>query len=133
MQAKPKNGVPVEPAKNTDQAPRIDTQRIGHHFPLPIVDEACENLGYDLFDKREGKFIKSQRDMEHSRLANALRDHGQRMQLHGRPATGTQTKDQIRSAILEVFPKIPEADLSSIVNHAFEEVIENRIESVNRY
>jgi hypothetical protein len=44
------------------------------------------------------------------------------MLLHGRPATEKETKDQIRSAILEVFPKIPGKDLEAIVGHAFEEV-----------
>jgi hypothetical protein len=47
------------------------------------------------------------------------------MMLHGRPATETQTKEQIRNAILEVFPKIPESDLAAIVNHAFEEVLQH--------
>jgi hypothetical protein len=55
------------------------------------------------------------------------------MQLHGRPATETQTKDQIRSAILEVFPRIPEKDLNAIVGHAFEEVKNNWTKSAARY
>lgn len=49
------------------------------------------------------------------------------MQLDGRPATATQTKDQIRSAILEVFPKIPEEALTAIVSHAFEEVDDREV------
>jgi hypothetical protein len=36
--------------------------------------------------------------------------------------TDTEHKEHIRGAIREIFPKIPEADLTSIVNHAFEEV-----------
>jgi hypothetical protein len=67
-------------------------------------------------------FQKSSRNYEETRLARSLHNYGQRMQLQGRPATETQAKDQIRSAILEVFPKIPEADLNAIVKHAFEEV-----------
>jgi hypothetical protein len=43
------------------------------------------------------------------------------MRLHGRPITEKESKDQIRSAILEVFPKVPEPDLDAIVSHAFEE------------
>lgn len=63
------------------------------------------------------------RNYEETQLARSLNDYGQRMRLHGRPATETQTKDQIRGAILEVFPKVPERDLDAIVHHAFEEVI----------
>jgi hypothetical protein len=32
------------------------------------------------------------------------------------------SKDHITGAVREMFPKIPEDDLSAIVNHAFEEV-----------
>jgi hypothetical protein len=41
----------------------------------------------------------------------------------GRERTEKETKEQIRSAMLEVFPKIPQKDLEAIVGHAFEEVI----------
>jgi len=43
----------------------------------------------------------------------------------------TETKADIRGAVRELFPKIPEADLDSIVNHAFEEVPNPRL--VNQY
>ncbi|KAF2275551.1 uncharacterized protein EI97DRAFT_63895 [Westerdykella ornata] len=98
---------------------RIDTQRIGHHFPDEVVDKACQFLGYEW--SHRGGFRKMRTNYETTALARSLHDHGERMFLHGQPATEKQTKDQIRSAILEVFPKIPEADLESIVNHAFEE------------
>lgn len=114
-QAKPKGKAHGDPEK---EAPRIDTQRIGHHFPNEIIDEACDVLGYFF---RNGVFQKSSRNYEETQLARSLHNYGQRMRLHGRPATETETKGQIRGAILEVFPKVPEADLNAIVDHAFEE------------
>lgn len=119
VSAKPKKA-PSETPSDQEKA-RIDTQRIGHHFPSEIVDEACENLGYDRFNRKTGKFFRSEEDFEHTQLARSLHSHGQRMQLDGRQATESQTKEQIRSGIMEVFPKIPRADLDSIVTHAFEE------------
>ena len=50
------------------------------------------------------------------------------MQLHGRPVTETESKVQVRDAVRDMFPKIPEADLTAIVTHAFEEVNRKRIE-----
>lgn len=117
MQATPKGKPNRDPEK--DSAARIDTQRIGHHFPNAVIDEACDVLGYYL---RRGVFQKINRNYEETQLARSLQNYGQRMRLHGRPVTEGETKDQIRSAILEVFPKIPEADLNAIVGHAFEEV-----------
>lgn len=51
----------------------------------------------------------------------AFADYKERQQLQGRPATETETKHHIAGAVRDLFPKIPEADLNSIVNHAFEE------------
>lgn len=99
---------------------RIDTQRIGHHFPDEVVDKACQFLGYEW--NRRGGFRKIRTDYETTELARSLHDYGERMLLHGQPATEKQTEDQVRSAILEVFPKVPEADLESIVTHSFKEV-----------
>jgi hypothetical protein len=36
--------------------------------------------------------------------------------------TEKETKNHTRGAVREMFPKIPEADLSAIISHAFEEV-----------
>ncbi|KAF2019965.1 hypothetical protein BU24DRAFT_419573 [Aaosphaeria arxii CBS 175.79] len=116
--AQPKARKNSDPEKDNDHAPRIDTQRIGHHFPNQIIDEACDVLGYIW---RNGTFHKSSRNYEETRLARTLRDYGHRMRLHGRPMTEKETKDQIRGAILEVFPKIPSSDLDGVVSHAFEE------------
>jgi hypothetical protein len=82
-------------------------------------------LGYFF---RNGVYHKSSRDYGETRLARSLADRGQRMQLHGRPVTETESKVQVRDAVRDMFPKIPEADLTAIVTHAFEEVNRQRIE-----
>jgi hypothetical protein len=55
-------------------------------------------------------------------VERGIANYEQRQALRGRPVTDTEHKEHIRGAIREIFPKIPEADLTSIVNHAFEEV-----------
>ncbi|KAH7116063.1 hypothetical protein B0J11DRAFT_539080 [Dendryphion nanum] len=113
--------VTAQPKKNAQtnrRNPQIDTQRIGYHFPNVVIEEACTILGYTW---RKGQFIKIVNNSEETRIARNLRDYDERMRLDGRPLTERDTKDQIRNAIREVFPKIPEADMEGIVNHAFEE------------
>jgi hypothetical protein len=55
-------------------------------------------------------------------VERGIANYEQRQALRGKPVTDTEHKEHIRGAIREIFPKIPEADLTSIVNHAFEEV-----------
>jgi len=76
-------------------------------------------LGYQF---RNGTYSKRAHNYDESRLARSLADAGQRMLLHGRPATDTESKTQIRAAVRDLFPKIPDEDLKAIVTHAFEEV-----------
>ncbi|KAF2188199.1 hypothetical protein K469DRAFT_566988 [Zopfia rhizophila CBS 207.26] len=113
VSAKPKNKAHANPDKISHHV-----HRLGHHFPNKVIDEACDVLGY-LF--RGGTYEKSTRMLDSSRLARSLAVHGNRMRLHDRPVTDTETKEQIRAAIRDLFPKIPEDDLTSIVKHAFRE------------
>jgi hypothetical protein len=111
-----------QPGPGNETAPRIDTQRIGHHFPNEVIDEACDVLGYRY---RNGVFQKSTRNYENNQLSKAIHSiqyDQSRMVLHDRP-NPARSREQVRDAVLEVFPKIPAADLAAILDHAFEEVI----------
>ncbi|KAF2658778.1 hypothetical protein K491DRAFT_592509 [Lophiostoma macrostomum CBS 122681] len=118
VSAKPKGKAQTGP--ENESAPRIDTQRIGHHFPNEIIDEACDVLGYRY---RNGVFQKSTRNYDNNQLSRKIQSiqyDQQRMVLHDRP-NPAKSREQVQAAVLEVFPKIPDADLTAILDHAFEE------------
>lgn len=94
--------------------------RVGHHFPLEIIMLACSKFGYT-YDEAQG-LSKDKSAARTDWIAQRVEDYSSRQALHGRPATENESKEHTRGAVREMFPKIPEADLSSIVNHAFEEV-----------
>ncbi|KAK4507369.1 hypothetical protein PRZ48_001104 [Zasmidium cellare] len=91
--------------------------RIGHHFKSNIVEEACQTLGYAYI---RGQFVKES-DLanlnERSKMAAALARHGYHFDRH----LEQETDDQVRAAIKELFPKIPEQDLKEILRHAWAE------------
>ncbi|OCL06017.1 hypothetical protein AOQ84DRAFT_297813 [Glonium stellatum] len=113
VSAKPKNKAHVNPEKIAHHV-----HRIGHHFPNEVVDQACDWLGYSY---RGGTYQKNLDSLSTSRLARSLATHGTRMGLHDRPGTVHETSQQIRAAIRDLFPKIPDKDLEAIVKHAFRE------------
>ncbi|KAF2102418.1 hypothetical protein NA57DRAFT_27594, partial [Rhizodiscina lignyota] len=86
--------------------------RIGNHFPVDVVRESCVWLGYHALGG--GKFSKYDLALDRS-----LKRHS---------AKGE--KAQIRTAIQELFPRIPEADLENIVTHAWKEG-SNRVGTAN--
>ena len=114
-QAKPKNKMHADPEKLSHHV-----HRVGHHFPLEIVNLACSKFGY-IYDEAHGLRKDKSRDRTNW-IAQRVEDYSSRQQLHGRPTTEKESKEHTRGAVREMFPKIPEADLHSIVNHAFEEV-----------
>lgn len=76
-----------------------------------------EELGYVLY---RGRYIKEddlRNQNQKSFLADVLKRHGIRMD---EPAQ-QETPEQVRAAIMELFPKIPEFDLNEIVQHAWME------------
>jgi hypothetical protein len=90
--------------------------RVGHHFPLEIIDLACSKYGYT-YDERHG--LRLAKDVDRSNwIEKRFEDYAKR-QVNGRPTTDKETKSQIYGAIREMFPKIPEADTQAIVTHAF--------------
>jgi hypothetical protein len=94
--------------------------RVGHHFPLEIVNLACSKFNY-VYDEAQGLRKQEPREAQNW-IARGVEAYSSRQLLHGRPKTKSETKEDTRGAIREMFPKIPEADLDSIINHAFEEV-----------
>jgi hypothetical protein len=94
--------------------------RVGHHFPLEIVNLACSKFGY-VYDETDGLRKDKSRDRTNW-IAQGVEAYSSRQLLHGRPTTEKESKEHTRGAVREMFPKIPDADLDSIVNHAFEEV-----------
>jgi hypothetical protein len=115
LQAKPKNKMHADPEKLSHHV-----HRVGHHFPLEIVNLACSKFGYT-YDEANGLRKDKSRDRTNW-IAQRVEDYSSRQQTHGRPTTEKESKEHTRGAVREMFPKIPEADLTSIVNHAFEEV-----------
>ena len=116
IQAKPKNKTHADPEKLSHHV-----HRVGHHFPLEIINLACSKFGY-IYDEESGLRKVRARDRINW-IAQHVEDYSTRQMLHGRPSTEKETKEYIQGAVREMFPKIPEADLSSIVNHAFQEVL----------
>jgi hypothetical protein len=118
IQAKPKNRTFDNPDKISHHV-----HRIGHHFPLDIIDLACSKYGYTFTDhgglqkERSGGTSYGEEYFQ-----RGIADYQQRQRLHGRPVTDGESKDNIHGAVREMFPKIPEADLEVIVNHAFQKV-----------
>jgi hypothetical protein len=115
---RPKNKKRGQSQSGNASADRIDTQRVGYHFPNQVVDEACENLGYVC---QNGTFRKVTGNYLPSRDVRVLEDQGRRI---GLPTSRTakESEEEIRGAILEGFPKIPIADLQGVLSHAFAEV-----------
>ncbi|KAL5118131.1 hypothetical protein ACEQ8H_003966 [Pleosporales sp. CAS-2024a] len=114
VSAKPKNKMHADPEKLSHHV-----HRVGHHFPLEIVNLACSKFGYT-YDEEQGLQKDKSRDRTNW-IARGIEEYSSRQQLRGRPSTENESKEHIRGAVREMFPKIPEADLDSIVTHAFEE------------
>ena len=91
--------------------------RIGYHFRSEIVDEAREELGYILHRNQFIKEADLQAQYAQSRMAQIMAKHG----LHLHEPDLHETPAQVRAAIKELFPRIPEDDLEQIVKHAWEQ------------
>ncbi|KAJ4379726.1 hypothetical protein N0V86_004908 [Didymella sp. IMI 355093] len=114
VSAKPKNKTHADPEKLSHHV-----HRIGHHFPLEIIQLACSKFGYTY--NEEGGLKKTTAADRENWIQQQVESYSTRQALHGRPMAKEGSKDHISGAVREMFPKIPEADLSAIVNHAFEE------------
>lgn len=118
MQAKPRSKAFFDPEKIS-----AHVHRIGHHFPLEIIDLACRKFNYRYSEGRGLRRTRGSPVSGPAYVERGIANYEQRQGLHSRPVTDKEHKEHIRGAIREIFPKIPDADLTSIVNHAFEEVM----------
>lgn len=92
--------------------------RVGYHFRSEVVEDACHELGYIHHNNQFVKEADLAAREEHTRMARAMAKYG----LHlDQSEQQQETDDQVRAAIKELFPRIPEADLQAILKHAWEE------------
>jgi hypothetical protein len=91
-------------------------QRIGYHFRSEIVETACETLGFFPY---QGTFITGadlKQKQHNSVVAKAFAKMGLN---YDRVQGNEESPEQVRAAIKELFPKIPQHDLDAIVTHAW--------------
>jgi hypothetical protein len=91
--------------------------RIGYHFRCEIVEEACESLGYVPYDGTFITIADLQQKQHNSVVAKAFAKMGMN---YDRVQGNEETPEQVRAAIKELFPKIPQNDLDEIVTRAWE-------------
>ena len=95
--------------------------RIGYHFHSEVVEQAVQDLRYTV---HKGQFVKEDdlaKKARESAMAKTLDKWGITMQDVGTGDDASESPEQVRGAIKELFPKIPEDDLEEIVKHAWEE------------
>ncbi|EME48774.1 hypothetical protein DOTSEDRAFT_49180 [Dothistroma septosporum NZE10] len=113
VNAKPVSRHAIDPEKVSHHI-----HRVGYHFRSEVVEDACQELGYIHHNNQFVKEADLRAREEHTRMARAMAKYG----LHLDQAEQQQeTDDQVRAAIKELFPRIPEADLQAILKHAWEE------------
>ncbi|KAF1823884.1 uncharacterized protein K489DRAFT_305206, partial [Dissoconium aciculare CBS 342.82] len=92
--------------------------RVGYHFRAEVVNDACADLGYV---NVRGKYMKATEASTQSILARTMMSHGLRPVPGAGLAPERETDEQIRAAVKELFPKIPDEDLEAIMQHAWAE------------
>ncbi|KAB2579511.1 hypothetical protein DBV05_g2057 [Lasiodiplodia theobromae] len=102
VSAPPKNNATADPEKIS-----FHVNRLGFYFPNKIVDLAMEWLGIQVNGARP-------RSQNGSGFTRGL---GRRLKQH----TNLSEEDQVRAAMRDLFPKMPEDSLEAIVEHAFAE------------
>jgi len=91
--------------------------RIGYHFLSSVVEDACQALGYHAY---KDTFITTEelRQRQHNSIVSkAFAKQGLN---YDRVTGNEETPEQVRAAIKEMFPKIPQHDLDEIVTRAWE-------------
>ena len=112
IQASPRNADGFNPAKVS-----YHIYRIGYHFRREVVEEACEALGYVPYENTFITTADLQQKQHDSVIAQAFAKHGANFD---RVKGNEETPDQVRAAIKELFPRIPQNDLEEVVTRAWE-------------
>jgi hypothetical protein len=91
--------------------------RIGYHFRSEVVEDACKALEYYPFQDTflTGEELKQRQ--HNSIVSKAFARQGLN---YDRITGNEETPEQVRAAIKEMFPKIPQHDLDEIVTRAWE-------------
>lgn len=88
--------------------------RVGYHFRAEVVEEACHELGYVVTRKGFVKESQLEAQRERSKMAQALAKFGLHFDAE------KETDLQVMAAVKELFPKMPEEDLTEVLRHAWE-------------
>ncbi|KAL1587080.1 hypothetical protein WHR41_04001 [Cladosporium halotolerans] len=112
VHAQPVNHNALNPAKISHHI-----HRIGYHFRSEVMREACAALQYVPFHRGFIKAADFEKEEQNSKTAQILAKHGVKYNL---AEDNKETPEQVRGAIKELFPKIPEKDLDEIVTRAWE-------------
>lgn len=78
------------------------------------MEEACEKLGYVPYEGRFITLADLQQQRYDSQITKILAKHGMHVKAN------EETETQVRAAIKELFPKIPQQDLENIVTFAWQ-------------
>lgn len=106
---------PVSKAAEDPDKVSHHIHRVGYHFRAEVVEEACQALGYVLTRKGFVKEAQLEEQRENSKMAQALAKFGVGFDV------GKETNLQVMAAVKELFPKMPEQDLTQVLRHAWEE------------
>jgi hypothetical protein len=109
------------PVSDLHQDPRRvahHVHRIGYHFRSDVVADACIDLDYVYRDGRFIKVIDLETERQQNQWTKTLAKYGLKDYNF---SNGHETHDQVRAAIKELFPRIPDRDLGEIVEHAWKE------------
>lgn len=91
--------------------------RIGYHFRCEIVEDACEALNYLPYENTFVKAAALLQMQQNGVIARAFAKYGVPFDcVQG----NKETLEQVRAAIKELFPLIPQHDLDEVVRHAWE-------------
>lgn len=88
--------------------------RVGYHFRAEVVESACQELGYVLARQGFVKESQLEEQREQSKMARALAKFGLHFDVE------KETDLQVRAAVKELFPRMPEMDLTQVLRHAWE-------------
>ncbi|KAF2767964.1 hypothetical protein EJ03DRAFT_137463 [Teratosphaeria nubilosa] len=118
----PVNVVNAQPsskhAANPDKVSH-HVHRIGYHFKVQVVEDACQQLGYIPY---QNKYIKESALVEQRKqeaLTRTLAQYG--ITDPTLALTRRESLEEVRASIKELFPRIPEKDATEIIEHSWEE------------
>lgn len=110
----PSQAAPVSKAAVDPDKVSHHIHRVGYHFRAEVVEEACQALGYVVTRKGFVKETQLEEQREQSKMAQALAKFGLHYDVE------KETDLQVMAAVKELFPKMPERDLTQVLHHAWE-------------